>query len=391
MMKSVKSQIVCLSAVFVFSFSSVGVAGTTNLPSEMEGKLFVGYQGWFRTPADGANSKWKHWGNGTTLTATDLTVDMWPDISEYPDTVLATPPGLPLLGNGTSTKLFSSVFKETTDLHLKWMQDYGVDGAFVQRFVTDFRSPKSEVPLLNMAENAGRFGLKVAIMYDISAAWRNSACYVDGGAPDTSLGSANPKFSIKKCVSEDWLVLESRLINSNGYLRVFGSKPLVGLWGYGFNPGVSSENGNQYLFNTADGLELINWFKSRGIAVMGGIPTYWRTQTRDSLSDAYAVSRGWPSWSTVYGSFDILSPWMVGRVANSTDVDNFTSSTLLGDIQAVQGMWKGYLPVIYPGFSFFNTARTRGSSVPLNQIPRNYGSFYWKQFDAYKKLGLTSM
>jgi hypothetical protein len=51
---------------------------------------------------------------------------------------------------------------------------------------------------------------------------------------------------------------------------------------------------------------VIDFFKSCGLTVVGGVPTYWRTLINDAQSD--------PAWAAVYRSFDIISPWSVGSV-----------------------------------------------------------------------------
>jgi hypothetical protein len=43
-----------------------------------------------------------------------------------------------------------------------------------------------------------------------------------------------------------------------------------------------------------------------------------------------------------------------------------------------------YMPVIFPGFSWFNL-----NGGPLNQIPRNGGTFYWEQAYNAKLSGCT--
>src|SRR5262245_15185533 len=35
-------------------------------PSTLEGKMLVGYQGWFATPNDGSRVGWSHWAPGVT-------------------------------------------------------------------------------------------------------------------------------------------------------------------------------------------------------------------------------------------------------------------------------------------------------------------------------------
>jgi hypothetical protein len=53
-------------------------------PTTLYGKLMMGYQGWFACPGDGsANNAWVHWFRNNTPTAPNLTVEMWPDMTEF--------------------------------------------------------------------------------------------------------------------------------------------------------------------------------------------------------------------------------------------------------------------------------------------------------------------
>ena len=58
----------------------------------------------------------------------------FPDVTEYAENSLAQT-GFANLGNGKSTKLFDSNTKDVIDTHFKWMNQYGIDGAAIQRFV----------------------------------------------------------------------------------------------------------------------------------------------------------------------------------------------------------------------------------------------------------------
>ena len=87
----------------------------------------AGYQGWFRTPEDGSGTKgFSHYFRSEA----DCGIDMWQDMGEYEKTYTTAFK----LADGSNAKLFSSYDKSTVDLHFKWMQQYGVDGVFVQRF-----------------------------------------------------------------------------------------------------------------------------------------------------------------------------------------------------------------------------------------------------------------
>ena len=58
---------------------------------------------------------------------------------------------------------------------------------------------------------------------------------------------------------------------------------------------------------------MINWFKSQGCYVIGGVPTWWRTGISDSQAN----------FLSAYGAFNMISPWMVGRIGDAGDSDNF--------------------------------------------------------------------
>ncbi|NME72446.1 glycoside hydrolase family 71/99 protein [Flammeovirga aprica] len=90
--------------------------------------VMTGYQGWFHVPGDENNNKsWVHWGHGGKFDAQNCTIDLIPDTREYKKTY-----DTPLeFENGEKVKLFSSSDKSTTDVHFKWMRQYGIDGAFM--------------------------------------------------------------------------------------------------------------------------------------------------------------------------------------------------------------------------------------------------------------------
>src|SRR5881394_2747628 len=56
--------------------------------------------------------------------------------------------------------------------HFQWMRDYGIDGAFVQRFINDLRDPRAlrhnNTVLAHCREGANRFGRAYVVMYDLS-------------------------------------------------------------------------------------------------------------------------------------------------------------------------------------------------------------------------------
>jgi hypothetical protein len=62
-----------------FNISRTPVHGT------LHGKIMCGYQGWFNCPDDGAARGWVHWGKSGGFEPGKCSVDMWPDMREYPD------------------------------------------------------------------------------------------------------------------------------------------------------------------------------------------------------------------------------------------------------------------------------------------------------------------
>lgn len=104
----------------------------------LRGKVLTGYQGWFRTANDLADSGWSHWGRraDSAPSPSDVTVDMWPRLDEYAPENLYQAGSLALL-DGAPAKVFSSTDPETVHQHFKWMRQYGIDGVYLQRFVRE--------------------------------------------------------------------------------------------------------------------------------------------------------------------------------------------------------------------------------------------------------------
>ncbi len=314
--------------------------------STMSNKLLMGYQGWFGCPDDGsAANQWWHWFHNQTPTATNANMDFLPDMSELNSNELFYT-GM-TYSNGSSVPLYSSAVQQTVVRHFKWMQQYELDGVFLQRFLSDLSDPVFNAFRNQVTENvrvgAETYGRVFAIMYDVS------------GEPTNTLVSA---------ITNDWIYLENTLqiTNSSRYLHHKG-KPVVAIWGFGFNDG-------NHLSSPQQAQTVINWFKSQGVTVMGGVPTYWRTLTGDSYTNA--------AWMPVYLSYNVLSPWSVGRFSNKAGADSYNANITVPDLAECTSYGIDYMPVVFPGFSWYNE-----NGGPLNQIPRNGGSFYWEQvYDA---------
>lgn len=312
--------------------------------STMNHKLLMGYQGWFAAPGDGsAQNSWIHWFHGNPPNTDNLNIDMWPDMSELdPDELFTTSM---TYSNGTPAKLYSAYKQKTVVRHFKWMAEHNLDGVFFQRFLSDL--PGGNISALrnqvavNVRVGAETYGRVFAIMYDIS------------GYPTNTLVSK---------LTNDWLYLVNtqQVTNSPSYLHHNG-RPVVAIWGFGF----SGRNDTPEQAQAA-----IDWFKAAGCTVMGGLPTNWRTLNNDAQSN--------PAWSNVFRQFDIISPWAVGRYGNNSGADSFRVNQIVPDLAAATAAGRDYMPVIFPGFSWHNM-HDQNPLNPLNQTPRNGGSFYWRQ------------
>jgi hypothetical protein len=313
-------------------------------PNTLSNKLMMGYQGWFACPGDGsAPNAWIHWFRNNNPVATNLTVDLWPDMSELdPDELFAT---AMTYSNGAPAKLYSAYNQKTVLRHFKWMADNRLDGVFFQRFLSDLSgsslSLRNQVAA-NVRLGAETYGRAFAIMYDIS------------GYPTNNLISA---------LTNDWgyLVNSQHFTSSPYYLRHKG-KPVVAIWGFGFS-GRSD--------TPAQAQQTAAWFKAAGCTVMVGVPSNWRTLTGDAQTN--------PAWSNAFRAFDIISPWAVGRYGDNAGADTYRNNVTVPDLADCAAHGIDYLPVIFPGFSWTNL-----NSGPYNQIPRQGGNFYWHQ--AYNAL-----
>ena len=325
----------------------------------LDRKLLFGYQGWFGCPEDGSPlGAWEHWfRRGEQANAANVRVDMWPDVSELaPDERCATPLTLP---GGQKAELYSAYNPTTVDRHFHWMQEYDLAGVFLQRFTVRLDNPAvlgfRDAVARNVQSAAESHGRVFAIMYDISG---------------------HPRESVTNAVKRDWVyaVDTLRVTESPRYLHHRG-RPLLAIWGFGFLDRSPTPE---------QAAELIEFFKNNPnpryrVTLLGGVPARWRTRTRDSQPD--------PKWARVYRSFDIVSPWTIGRFRDTQGIDRFYADEVTKDLVETRRLGLEYMPVVYPGFSWHNMNRT----APFNPIPRRGGRFYWRQVERALRAGNTMM
>ena len=319
--------------------------------STLTGKVLAGYQGWFNCEGDGAGLGWTHWARNKAkpFAPGNVTVDLWPDISELTAGERFTT-GFQS-GNGQPAEVFSSYNRETVLRHFRWMREYGIDGAFVQRFANGVKNEvlrkHKDVVLAHCREGANREGRTYAVMYDLS------------GLPAGGVAQ----------VIEDWkrLRTQMRMGEDPAYLRPQG-KPLVAVWGVGF-----AGEGRRY--SLAECRTLIEFLKADGCSVMLGVPTGWRELKRDAAPA--------PALHDVLKLADVISPWTPGRYQNPQGATRHGETYWQPDVVWCHEHSLDYLPVVFPGFSWHNLK----PEAALGQIPRLKGGFLWSQFVAAKRAG----
>jgi hypothetical protein len=324
----------------------------------LDGKVLCGYQGWFNTPCDGEGFGFGHWGQDLGKTNGHFVVDMWPDTSEYDAKDLCAVPGLSM-PDGAPAKLYSGDALGPVLLHSRWMRQYGIDGVFVSRFVGESLNPARfrhiNQFLANVREGCHREGRVWAMMLDLSMGRRGATTAV---------------------VMNDWKFLcdKVKVREDSRYLHQDG-KPVVLLWGLGFKDRP---------WTPQQAEELIRFFKSDpqygGVYLIGGIDPYWRTLKGESRTD--------PEWPRVYRMFDAISPWDAGRYRDNDGMDRLEDAVWKGDLAELKPLGIGYMPTAFPGFSWDNLRRKPPGTTT---IPRQKGEFFWRQFAAFRGLGIRTV
>jgi hypothetical protein len=148
----------------------------------------------------------------------------------------------------------------------------------------------------------------------------------------------------------DWtqhIVSELSLTASPAYARHLG-KPVIAIWGVGYSghPGTPQTT-----------LQVIQWFQSQGIYVIGGVGNDWRTADGTRWSQA--------GFGQVFDALDAISPWMVGVIGSSADSDGNRTNYNEGDVAYLHARGKQYQPCVLPG--------------DLSGHQRVHGEFMWHQ------------
>jgi hypothetical protein len=316
--------------------------------------VMAGYQGWFAAEGDDSQRGWYHYKNGCGFAPECSSIDMWPDMAEYTKKYV-TPFQYP---DGSDAYLYSPYDEESVDLHFKWMKEYEIDGVHMQRFVGEIKPSNTKGKrhfnkvLENALKAAKKYGRAISVMYDLSGSDSNDLTYLE----------------------QDWQELQSifNLFDNQEnptYLRHNG-KPLVTLWGVGFN------DGRNYSINDVDKLVAKLKGPSNRVSIMLGVPYYWRTLGGDTENN--------PALLELIKKVDIIMPWAVGRY----NIGGYNADISKKDMEWAAGNGVDYVPLVFPGFTWGNL---RKDPSLYNQIPREQGDFLWKQVAGAKGSGAKSL
>lgn len=357
-MKLIKNTTLILALIVLFSYSCSEVSSKNKSKyNSVNGLVMTGYQGWFNTPGDGMDLGFKHYQKGKLFAPGSCTIDLWPDVSEYEKTY-----DTPFRhADGSVAKVFSSADYSTVDVHFKWMKEYGIDGAFVQRFVNSLKNEKSNINSHKVLDNcvraAEKHGRAVCVMYDLSG-----------------MGSGDEQILI-----DDWkrLYTEGITKRKNNHYLYHNGKPLVVIWGVGFS--------NDRKYGLAEAEKIVDFLRNDpnfgGCSIMLGVPTHWRTLQKDAVSD--------PRLHDLLKRVDIIQPWLVGRFKENT-YSNFQKG-IAEDILWCQENNKDYLPTLSPGFSWYNLKSGTDQPHELGATPRNKGQFFWMQAEGAVRAGAKAL
>ncbi len=338
-------------------YEGPSIAGTDT--STLQDKIACGYQGWFACEGDGAGLGWNHYQADGKFEPGHCSIDLWPDVSELDEDEKYETPFKH--ADGSAAYTFSSQHQKTVLRHFEWMKDYGIDAAFLQRFVVSTLEQKDlrgvNKVLINCREAANRTGRGYIVMYDLSGLKPNQ---------------------LDKLI-DDWKMLVDRLgitrdQNDQAYLHHKG-RPLVALWGMGFLDRKTT---------LPEWEKLVDFFKNDPdygqCTVMLGVPTAWLTLDHDCLNDQKIHQ--------IIKKADIISPWSVGRYGTLEQVNLHAQKRWRPDVKWCQEQGKDYLPVVFPGFSWYNMHYGKDF---FNKIPRQKGRFLWKQCIEAKRSGASML
>lgn len=299
-------------ACTALSLCFVGTTEAASGSGDVVGKVSVGYQGWFTCAGDGSPmNNWFHWSSNNASQAPspgNYACPNWPDMRDY-----ATPyqTGFANLNNGQPATLFASYDQQVINTHMLWMQQNGIDTVALQRF----GGGNTDAVAARVRIGAEAYGRKFYLMYDMNG------------------------FNTVSAFQNDWNSKGNAFTSSSAYAKQNG-EPVVCIWGIGMG----------YMTQAQD-LQIINWFKSQGCYVIGGVSWSWHTDTANTSS---------------YNALNMISPWMIGVVGDIADADNLYTNYLVPEQAYCNSHGIDYQPCVLPG--------------DMSQNQRYHGNLMWEMF-----------
>ena len=314
--------------------------------SEFKNKSFAGYQIWHKAGATAAD--WNHWSYGVVPAAgfhINEDIASFPDVSEVP-AAESYATNFAALGNGTATRLYNAADASIINRQMDWCQVAGIDGVAIQRFVGS--------PL----------GKSVTITPTSHLSNVKNACEATGRLFYICYDLNGTDADILKRLQTDWVyeIEQIRALTSSPNYATVNGKPVVEMWGVGYNMATSAQCA-----------QLISFFKSRGCYVIGGVPNDWRT------------SPG-PGFGPVFTSLNAVSPWTVGVYNTIAGANNYMTNNMVPDKNYCTGNGMDYLPVVFAG-----AANWVNGDYTLSQTSREGGKYFWQQILNAKTQGLTAV
>jgi len=315
------------------------------LANSMLNVVMAGYQGWFRCPNDGANLGWIHWSYDGGVT---FDVEMWPDMNEYVKKYQA---GSYTLPDASKAYVYSPMDYQTVFTHFKWMQQYGIDGVWFQRFLVD----------LPGGPNQNRYAANLQVLNNVQA-----ACYMTDRIWAVSYDTAcMPTNSIYSSLTADWESLVAKgILNDPHYLHHNG-KPVVSIWGF------YTSSGNM---TPVVGNQIIDYFKGKDVYLFGGGNWDWV-----SVTD--------PQWSAMFRRFDAFGGWNIGNFSIDGEGKKWATTSYWATAKSTaESVNMLFVPVLYAGYSW-----SKSTPSNFNLLPRMGGKFYWKQWVAATQTGFGTV
>ena len=355
----------------VIEHYAVPYTGPSNMdevdPNTLHGKVMAGYQGWHRAAGDKAPLAWDMWAMGE-LSEQDARFDFWPDMSEYSEEEKYETPFKHT--DGSPAYLYSAYNRKTVFRHFQWMKDYGIDGAFPQRFSGYLIDPKTPMTaprnksrlgtLSHVREAANYYGRSYAVMYDVhcdEADWEK--------------------------ILHDWDILKNKMkLTDDPAYQKHDGKYVIAIWGF-LKPDRRFD-----LEATRRAFDLLKNSERYGpCTIIIGVDNEWSTPNyKGKGMHAGKVNQEY------FKMADFILPWKVAERNKADLEDNMVR--LARDLDWCERNNIEYFPVVSPGFSWRNKQIKRDPDVPHAEseyAPRYDGELFAEKITIAKKTGVKQI